>query len=90
MWLNGLGILLKKGLVDLEMVYDMTGGFGPIVVWEKYGDVIKLWRKTRHQPDMFSPFEYLAEEVARFMKEKGLPSKWSEDQNSFVSNSPDS
>jgi len=82
-WLNGLGILLKNGLVDLEMVYDMLGGFGPPRVWSKYRDVI-LDLRDRHQlPDMFSSFEYLAGEITRVMEERGMPSKWSWENDRF-------
>jgi hypothetical protein len=84
MWLNGLGILLKKGLLDVEMVYDMTGGFGPQRIWEKYRRVFEWHREGRQNPDMFSSLGYLADEMEKFRKAKGVPDRWSEESNKFV------
>ena len=54
--LEGLGILLKKGLIDAEMVYDAQY-VSIILMWEKFFPMIIEFRK-RFAPHMYDDPEY--------------------------------
>ena len=71
---EGMGLLLKKGLVDKEMIYYLLGsGFGVLTDWDKFESVIKEMRVRLNQPNMNIWFEYLAEEMKKMTEEKGVP-----------------
>ena len=71
---EGMGLLLKKGLVDREMIYHLLGGgFGVLMNWDKFGPIIKEMRAQMGQSDLFLWFEYLADEMRKMTEEKGNP-----------------
>ena len=73
---EGMGLLLKKGLVDREMIFYLLGsGFGVLTDWDKFGSIIKEMRVRLDQPNMNIWFEYLAEEMKKMTEEKGVPWK---------------
>jgi hypothetical protein len=78
---DGMGMLLKKGLVDREMIYYLMGGYGAYWSWEKFKDVIIESRKLINSPDHFAMFEYLAEEMRKMKEIRShdleIPSHWS-------------
>lgn len=58
---EGVGILLKRGLIDLDFVYDMMGA--PLnMVWEKIHPVILGMRSFYDDPDLWANSEYLINE----------------------------
>ena len=77
---DGIGMLLKKGLVDIEMIYYLMGGYSVYWYWEKFKEVILESRVRLNSPDHFVMFEYLAGEMKK-MKEKRehnmeIPKHW--------------
>jgi hypothetical protein len=72
MFFEGIGILLKRGLVDVELVDDM---FTTDIkwTWEKLKDLTLVSRKVRNQPEIFEWFEYLYNEMKK--REQQLASK---------------
>jgi len=66
--LEGLGILLKKGLIDAELVYD-SQYVSIIGFWEKFLPVIEKIR-LRYAPHMYEDPEYLYNEMIRMRAEK--------------------
>jgi len=71
-----MGLLLKKGLVDKEMIYHLlSAGFGVLMAWDKFGPIIKEMRVQLSQPDLFMWYEYLADEMMKMTEEKGNPWK---------------
>lgn len=65
---EGIGILLRRKLIDIELVDDMFTS--PIkLTWEKVKDVTLESRRVRNQPEVFEWFEYLYDE----MKKKEQP-----------------
>ena len=58
MFFEGLGILLKRKLIDIELVDDM---FTTHIkwTWEKVRDLVIEARKDSNQPEVFEWFEYL-------------------------------
>ncbi len=72
MFFEGIGILLKRKLIDIELVDDMfTSSIK--MTWEKMRDNTLEARKVRNQPEIFEWFEYLYDEVKK--REHKLQSK---------------
>ena len=64
MFFEGIGILLKRKLIDIELVDDMFTT--PIKwTWEKIRGMILELRRTRNQPEIFEWFEYLHNEMKK-------------------------
>lgn len=65
---DGMGLLVKKKLVDKDMLYYLMGGYRVMWSWLKFKDVIEESRNRLDNPDLFVWFEYLADEMT---KERG-------------------
>ncbi len=64
MFFEGIGILLKRKLIDLELVDDMFTT--PIKwTWEKIKEQTIETRKVRNQPEILEWFEYLYNEMKK-------------------------
>jgi hypothetical protein len=64
MFFEGIGILLKRKLIDIELVDDMFTS--PIKwTWEKIKDITLEARKDRNQPEILEWFEYLYNEMKK-------------------------
>jgi hypothetical protein len=64
MFFEGIGILLKRKLIDIELVDDMFTT--PIKwTWEKMRDIVLETRKVSNQPELFEWFEYLYNEMEK-------------------------
>lgn len=64
MFFEGIGILLKRRLIDIDLVDDMFTT--PIKwTWEKIRDWIFETRKIRNQPEILEWFEYLYDEMQK-------------------------
>ena len=63
---NQLGLLLKYDFIDPDMMFEFLHGSGPILHWEKYGDIIKEMRINRKLYSLGVGFEYLAEEMKKY------------------------
>ncbi len=61
-FLEGLGVLVKRGLVDKGFVDDMMSG-DIIGFWEKYRDVVLEERRRMNYPQALEWAEYLYNEV---------------------------
>jgi len=67
---EGIGILLRRKLIDIELVDDMFTS--PIkLTWEKVKDVTLEARRVRNQPEVFEWFEYLYNEISK-REQEGL------------------
>jgi hypothetical protein len=62
-YIKGVGVLLKRRLIDPDLVYDLMGT-SIILLWEKYGSVIKEIRKRIY------PHAYEFEELYNEMKKR--------------------
>jgi hypothetical protein len=60
--LEGLGVLVKRGLVDVGIVDDMMSG-DVIGFWEKYGGAVKEFRVRMGYPQALEWTEFLYNEV---------------------------
>ena len=63
---NLLGLLLKNGFIDNDMMFEFLSARGPIVHWDKYGTVIRDYRTSRKWYSYGVGFEYLAEEMRTY------------------------
>jgi hypothetical protein len=61
---DGLGFLLHKRLIDIELTEYILGGL-MTTIWRKLGPVIIEMRKDRNLPELFKWFEYLYEEMEK-------------------------
>jgi hypothetical protein len=71
---NGLGLILKEGLVNMETMHHVFGS-SPIMVWFKCETIIKGLRVFGPEGpglDYMGNFEFLADELIRFRRERGL------------------
>ncbi len=87
-FIDGIGMLLKKGLVNREMIYYLMGGYDAFWQWEKFKEVISELRVRMNSPDMFVMFEYLADEMRKMREQRNqtleIPSNW----GNFSPNTP--
>ncbi len=64
MFFEGIGILLKRKLIDIELVDDMFTT--PIKwTWEKMKVITSEARRVRNQPEILEWFEYLYNELKK-------------------------
>jgi len=63
-YFEGVGVLVKRKLIDPELVDDLVSS-GIMRFWEKTGSVMKEWRLRHHTPQMNEHAEYLYNEVKR-------------------------
>ena len=84
-YFDGMGMLLKKGLVDKEMIYYLMGGYGAFWTWNKFKDIIKASRIRMNNPDHFAMFEYLAGEMQKMKQQREhtleIPKHWGDLRN---------
>jgi hypothetical protein len=72
-YFEGLGVLVKNNVIDVESVYEITGN-RIISFWFRFETIIKGFRQgVGFGPgdDYAVNFEYLANEMIRIRKEKG-------------------
>jgi hypothetical protein len=68
-YFEGVGVLVKRGLIDVSFVDDLMSG-GTILFWEKFEDVNKEMRKRNNWPQMVENVEYLYERVRSITEEQ--------------------
>jgi hypothetical protein len=71
-WADGLGMLLKRNLVDLDIVVDSIGGIAQ-VFWEKVKPLVEGYRKDTHYQHHYESLEYLYNEIKK--RQQQLASK---------------
>ena len=72
---EGLGILVKNNVVDLDTVY-RTRGPHVMMIWFKFESIIKRLRVDENKQigvEYLQDFEYLAEKMIDIRTKKGLP-----------------
>ena len=61
---EGVGLLLRRNLVDIDMVGDYYGD-SAVFAWEKLKPLIEGLRKQYNTPRVWEPFEYLYNEMKK-------------------------
>jgi len=72
MWyrLNGVGLLVKAGLIDVDRVYDLMRST-ILWQWEKWGDIIIRIREQWNNPEYLDGFEFIANEMVKESESRG-------------------
>ena len=70
LFFEGVGVLVKRGLIDLSLVDDLLGSM-ITHTWEKMGPVEVESRVCFNNPRAFEDFEYLYNEIVRFAEGRG-------------------
>jgi len=83
--LDGVGLLVKEGLLDVNKVYELMDS-GVIFQWMKWGPIIKEIRVRYGFPNMSIWFEYLADEMYKIRRQRGVTAKPSEDFARYIPN----
>lgn len=57
-WMEGVGVLVRRGLIDPELVYDIM--YGSIIsFWEKHETIIQGLREQSQLPNLLDDLEYI-------------------------------
>ena len=67
-----MGMLLRRGLIDRDVFFELNPGMNPLQHWTKFKDIIREMRRRYNVPMFGTDFEYLAEENRKYMLEKGI------------------
>jgi len=67
---NGVGVLVKRNLIDISLVDDLLGNMIKIA-WEKIGPIEVESRVRFNNPRAFEDFEYLYNEIVRVSEGRG-------------------
>lgn len=71
-YFDSIGYLVKSGFLHPEQVYDILDGGRPfILMWNKYGDLIKA-RRVTEGPVYAVNLEYLYDEMIKLRKSRGV------------------
>jgi len=68
--LNTFGLIIKRGLIDPETVYDGVQGSFAENMWNKHSVIIKETRKQLNNPHFLDGFEYLADAMKKVDEKK--------------------
>jgi hypothetical protein len=73
-YMMGLGTLVKRGFLSVEIVYDMIGS--PVIMyWQKFSEYVKEYRVRARYPTYGEDLEYLYIELMRINPPNYSP-KW--------------
>ena len=71
MWLEGIGVLVKRGLVDPKLLIDMQSFSGTtLMTWKKFEPFITEYRDKNHASEYMKHFEYLFDVLKRKYEEE--------------------
>jgi hypothetical protein len=73
MWhrLNGVGLLVKAGLIDVDRVYDLMRNT-ILTQWKKWGDIIIKIREEWNILEYLEGFEFIANEMVKESESRGV------------------
>ena len=66
---EGVGMLVKRGDIDIEMVEDLLD-IPAVIVWNRFKDFVYGSREKRDWPQLFSNFEYLINQIEERKNQK--------------------
>jgi hypothetical protein len=69
---DGIGTLVRSGLVDPELVYDLTYVM-VVEMWEKMGPMMREFRQRYNAPQVYQDFEYLHDVLVEIRGRRGHP-----------------
>ena len=77
---NNYGVLLKRGLIDPEMIYDAAGAI-IILSWEKWRPIIMEQRTRYMGANYLEHWEHLASVMTSIQDKRGI--KWAPPETGF-------
>ena len=72
---NTMGLLLMKGHIDADTIFNLESGNAPLYHWTKFESVIKEQRRRYKIPNWCNGFEYLANESKKYLERQGFSSE---------------
>ena len=66
---EGIGVLVKRNLIDISFIDDLMSGL-IIISWDKLRDYIYGWREVRNYPQFGEYFEYLYTQIKAIAEEQ--------------------
>jgi len=82
--LDGIGNMIRGGLITVERASRIGAGVGPIEFWFHLEPWILHYRETRNIPDYMSGFEFYAGELVKYRENKGYPTTWKHEKQTFT------
>jgi len=70
---NSIGELLRLKIVDPDLLQRLNVDSNVILMWEKWGHIIKMNREKEQMPDLWDGFEYLYNEMKALRNKMGYP-----------------
>ena len=80
--LNGVGLLVRDGLIDVDRVYDLMNEY-ILFQWEKWGSIIVRMREHYNLPKHMEGFEYIANEMKKTRINRGYSPEVPEDYSRY-------
>jgi hypothetical protein len=68
-WFQGIGYLVKTGVLDVEVVSEYIRPRSVVYLWEKVAPIVKVHRETTN-PCACDSFEYLVREVEKLLERR--------------------
>ena len=62
---NTYGLILKEGLLEADLLYQLWTPTTALSVWHRAEPVIKAWREKYKDHNLYAPFEDLVEDIKR-------------------------
>ena len=81
---DGIGAMIKSGLLDPEMIFHFGIGTGPIMTWKRWKPYIEWMRERMNAPDYLAGVEIYANEMMRLRRERGYSAEWSLEENRWL------
>jgi hypothetical protein len=69
--LNGIGLAVREGYIDLKLVYDY-GGYGIVGFWEKFKEILLYEREKYNRPDLYVGIEYISGKLIGYRVKLGV------------------
>ncbi len=81
--LNGVGLLVKADLIDVDRVYDLMRTT-ILWQWNKWEDIILKARELYNVPSYMEGFEFIAEEMVKESENRGVSVEVPESYGGYV------
>lgn len=69
-----LGLLVRRKIVDIDLVYEHIGGLETIRTWERVEHLVKGFRERYNRPILWGSFEYLYNELKKLEQQQASAS----------------
>ena len=86
--MDGMGYLVKKGLIDEETIFSLNTNDGNIWLWDKQQSVIREIRKRYNMPKLGVYWEYMIEMQKDKRRKEGLDPTPPEKYGQYIPDSP--